>query len=464
MEDPAIENRRSYEAIALSQYEIVRRIFSSLPMKDVYCLSSVCKIWLEVSSRTRKDRSRLKPVIFCWRAPLRPLGFYKDHEFPKSPDHDDFRQKFSQFISEVWIDPEVSLILSVGEPSDFLSEDAILDENEKIIALPGFHLDPLEMDKLLPKNCISMSLSMSGVVLSLENDEVVEIENMMTPPEVDVGVAILLLPRCPRTKIIPFLVSESKSVLQSDIEDIKESRPEFSSQQVFEELLDRTCGYRLTPEDKIRSLIAFTNNHEYPYVTRLVKTVGTRTNREVAVGGAVGHLARCSSGKESLYNSLEEFREFENGNMEIGDDYLKTVGLIIAGDGVEAASIVIGRTIKSEEKLKQELSKLKSCGLSEERSVGLMFACCARGKYFHKKPNVESKVFRSLFPKTPLIGAFCGGEIGVSHLPNLPPSIEDQLIMAENPKKQKLDKDQAATFRDKDIAHSFTTVFLLLSY
>ena len=49
--------------------------------------------------------------------------------------------------------------------------------------------------------------------------------------------------------------------------------------------------------------------------------------------------------------SLEEFREFENGNMEVGDDYLKTVGLIIAGDGVEAASIVIGRTIKSEEKV-----------------------------------------------------------------------------------------------------------------
>ena len=49
--------------------------------------------------------------------------------------------------------------------------------------------------------------------------------------------------------------------------------------------------------------------------------------------------------------SLEEFREFENGNMEVGDDYLKTVGLIIAGDGVEAASIVIGRSIKSEEKV-----------------------------------------------------------------------------------------------------------------
>ena len=52
--------------------------------------------------------------------------------------------------------------------------------------------------------------------------------------------------------------------------------------------------------------------------------------------------------------------------------------------------------------------------------------------------NVESKMFRSLFPRTPLIGAFCGGEIGVNFLPNQPDSIDDQLERAENPKKQRL--------------------------
>jgi hypothetical protein len=50
-------------------------------------------------------------------------------------------------------------------------------------------------------------------------------------------------------------------------------------------------------------------------------------------------------------SSLEEFRGFENGNREIGDDYLKTVGIVIAGDGVEAASLVVGRNIKSEDKV-----------------------------------------------------------------------------------------------------------------
>jgi hypothetical protein len=44
-------------------------------------------------------------------------------------------------MSELWIDPEACIILSVGEPSDVLSEDAMVDDTvDRIITLPGFHL------------------------------------------------------------------------------------------------------------------------------------------------------------------------------------------------------------------------------------------------------------------------------------------------------------------------------------
>ena len=43
-------------------------------------------------------------------------------------DHVDFQRKFTHFMSELWIDPEVCLILSVGEPSDFLADEALVDE------------------------------------------------------------------------------------------------------------------------------------------------------------------------------------------------------------------------------------------------------------------------------------------------------------------------------------------------
>ena len=51
------------------------------------------------------------------------------------------------------------------------------------------------------------------------------------------------------------------------------------------------------------------------------------------------------------YFSLEEYRQNEAGSLEFGQDYLKSVGIIIAGEGVEAASVVIGRNIKAEDKV-----------------------------------------------------------------------------------------------------------------
>ena len=58
----------SHESIALSQYDILRRIFRSLPMKEVRRLASVCKIWNEVSFRLvnqAHDWCCQYPLLFC---------------------------------------------------------------------------------------------------------------------------------------------------------------------------------------------------------------------------------------------------------------------------------------------------------------------------------------------------------------------------------------------------------------
>ena len=58
----------SHESIALSQYDILRRIFRSLPMKEVRRLASVCKIWNEVSFRLGNqahDWCCQYPLLFC---------------------------------------------------------------------------------------------------------------------------------------------------------------------------------------------------------------------------------------------------------------------------------------------------------------------------------------------------------------------------------------------------------------
>jgi small ligand-binding sensory domain FIST len=42
----------------------------------------------------------------------------------------------------------------------------------------------------------------------------------------------------------------------------------------------------------------------------------------------------------------------------------------------------------------------------------LMFACLGRGEHLYGRPNVDSQLFQSYMPGTPLAGCFCNGEIG----------------------------------------------------
>ena len=117
--------------------------------------------------------------------------------------------------------------------------------------------------------------------------------------------------------------------------------------------------------------------------------------------------------------------------------------------------------VNTKSKVEEELSKLKSVGLDETNSIGFMFACCGRGKSFYKrKSNVESDAFRRIFPKTELIGIFGNGEIGLSYLPNEKPV--DSFSDPSASKRMKLDEEKR--YLPREFSHSFTTVFVLISF
>ena len=77
------------------------------------------------------------------------------------------------------------------------------------------------------------------------------------------------------------------------------------------------------------------------------------------------------------------------------NSYMSTSGFLIAGDNVQAASIllsrfqnqsqfgcdVLTRKVRGEKKVLAELQKLKDCGIPEENSFAFMFACCGRGRF-----------------------------------------------------------------------------------
>ena len=135
-----------------------------------------------------------------------------------------------------------------------------------------------------------------------------------------------------------------------------------------------------------------------------------------------------------MLDSFDEFEEEQNPNPE----YSKTVGMCFLGDNVKAASVLLTNKVDTRGKVEAELLKLKSCELDERNSVAFMFACCGRvsvkklqlinayltiiycfqgAAFYKRKKNVESEVFRKLFPKTDLIGIFGNGEIGMTYLP-----------------------------------------------
>ncbi|XP_069138676.1 F-box only protein 22-like [Argopecten irradians] len=99
---------------------------------------------------------------------------------------------------------------------------------------------------------------------------------------------------------------------------------------------------------------------------------------------------------------------------ESGSSSLMCVAL--CGPQVRVASVVIKEDIHKAEEVEEILKQLKDCNLPEETSYAFMFACLGRGTGHYGNENVESSVFRKMFPKTPLLGFFGNGEIGFNFL------------------------------------------------
>ncbi|KAL3865390.1 hypothetical protein ACJMK2_042781 [Sinanodonta woodiana] len=127
----------------------------------------------------------------------------------------------------------------------------------------------------------------------------------------------------------------------------------------------------------------------------------------------------------------------------------------LCGENVQCASIVLDHKIYTPQTIEDKLLKLKACGLPEEKSFAFMFACFARGKYFYQKENVESSIFKKLFPKTPLFGFFGNGEIGFTHLPGA--SSGDTRLQLEGGEGQSKGK------KSSKMHHAYSTVFCLVS-
>ena len=446
----------------------------------------------------------------------------KIESIENSPFQIDVQSQMKNMIDNIMIEPSLAIIFSVGDVD--VGEEPLAVS--KVVDRKAFHLDLVHVQNILPPKCEVISTCSRGIVIQTTDSKqltIKEIEN--NGPRIHPAVTALFLPSFEsqatstnenmnnRTiKIIPFdipeyanFVHEKTDILYAingqKLENFENT--EMKDREIRRQLMKQVfCRNRLKDDDNIKCIITLSNVNENPSLLKLFTaaaadwtshhnlnsninidpTVERKLSPSLAIGGVVGKLCQYSkgTGPTSLKEMLEEYDSWERSNQEYDDDedgedihtgdqdssYKRSVGLIFAGDGIEAASVRLPITIRNESKVLKELQRLKDCkNLGDlddpnSNSFAFMFACCGRGKHFYKeKSNVESKCFRALFPHTPIIGIFGEGEFGWNYLPKGNDLLDKNL----SEKEPVINNQRFKELREDDICHSYTTVFVLLS-
>jgi hypothetical protein len=461
----------SMEEVVLSQYSLLRNIFKRLPTSDLKTTAQVNSTWKSVAERTAKDGVRRKVESFSWIGEAVNKAFYLDHEMFKSPKHEEMAAALKRHMSETMVHPETAVILHASE------YDFDCDENDGI----GADVDRMkdgsgaDVDRLiayLPPGCTAVSMGFGGIVGFNEGDgKSVEVENarLLKNP----SVSIMLFPNRSNVKVIPFKVPESSKGIKESLngKDITSNDPECRRALFRRALLHSATRGQLDDGDKIKCVLALTNCHEAPHAQFLLQEIGTRTGNKFAVGGAMGCMPHISS--ETLENGTKSLVEKELINeMGTGEDW-STTGLVFAGDGVEAASVMLNDKVRTEKAAEAALSRLKGPWMGEgKETCAFMFACCGRGVGLYRgKKNVESRIFQKLFPKTPLIGVFGNGEIGLEYVPVVSDENDDSPPKKPRTKEEEKDNEEEEKKEEElpllssdELLHTYTSVYVMLSF
>lgn len=99
------------------------------------------------------------------------------------------------------------------------------------------------------------------------------------------------------------------------------------------------------------------------------------------------------------------------------------------GSNVRCYSTILEPGMKSKKSIGIRLTTFRqSIRLGEFANFAFMYACCGRGKHLYKKENVETGVFKELFPQVPILGIFSLGEAGVNCVGQNDPSFDPSEI------------------------------------
>lgn len=124
--------------------------------------------------------------------------------------------------------------------------------------------------------------------------------------------------------------------------------------------------------------------------------ISGKENHVVSVWGGVLRETALTTKNKTLFQKMEA---------------PNCITVLITGR-IQTWTTVLDKKCNTKEQVEARLKLFKDKVKLRKHSIGFMFVCTARGSEMYAETNVESTIFKRLFPKVPLVGCFGYGEFG----------------------------------------------------
>ncbi|XP_011686686.1 PREDICTED: F-box only protein 22-like [Wasmannia auropunctata] len=271
------------------------------------------------------------------------------------------------------------------------------------------------IEALLPKYCEAVMLYSRGVIMDKE------MEYHPFP-----NMACAFLPEIPNVRVKSFNVT-THALIDTTVE--------------YQEIISIINKTSTSNHETSTCLMLFCNYIGHITAKRWASVIQKSTkNKVVSVWGGVLqdiYAQRAHTGK-----GQKKPRPTERTHKPC------CFAVLITG-AMQTWSMILERKYNTKERVEARLKLFKDQVKLKKHSIGFMFVCKARGTEMYDESNVESTIFKRIFPKVPLVGCFGYGEFGKT-------TDLDEVNEETNSKEGKK--------RKKSWYNEFSTVFLILTY
>ncbi|KYQ57985.1 F-box only protein 22 [Trachymyrmex zeteki] len=272
------------------------------------------------------------------------------------------------------------------------------------------------IEALLPEHCETIILYSRGIIMDREMEDPFPF------------MVCAFLPQIPNVRIKSFKVAEHNSIQES---------------AEYREIMNTIINHEASVSNHETCFMLFCNLEGRTIAKRWARAVQkSKENEIISVwGGVLEDLYAQRIQNERLCKRQTRHRLIHRMDIPY------CIAVLITGS-IQTWSIILQNRTKEQAEAKLKLFKNEV--KLKKHSIGFMFMCIARGNEMYNETNVESAIFKRLFPKVPLVGCFGYGEFGKS-------TVIDKVNKEKN-------IEECKCKRSKSWSNEFSTAFLILTY